>query len=114
MKKRKKGTTDSISIKKPKIHQTILFQVLLINLVMLVVFTLVMFTVLNSFSSTVSTSRNMFDYVSQLDSYENTIKNNVSMIQKDILLYCLSSTDRDSIQTDIQAEQDSALKNIDE
>ena len=114
MKKRKKGTTNSISIKKPKIHQTILFQVLLINLVMLVVFTLVMFTVLNSFSSTVSTSRNMFDYVSQLDSYENTIKNNVSMIQKDILLYCLSSTDRDSIQTDIQAEQDSALKNIDE
>ncbi|MBP7349599.1 MAG: methyl-accepting chemotaxis protein [Butyrivibrio sp.] len=114
MKKRKTGNTDSISILKPKIHQTILFQVLLINLVMLIVFSLVMFTVLNSFSSTVSTSRNMFDYVSQLDSYETTIKNNVSMIQKDILLYCLSSTDRDSIQTDIQTEQDSARKNIDE
>ena len=114
MKKRKTGNADSISILKPKLHQTILFQVLLINLVMLIVFSLVMFTVLNSFSSTVSTSRNMFDYVSQLDAYENTIKNNVSMIQKDILLYCLSSTDRDSIQTDIQTEQDSALKNIDE
>ena len=113
MKAQRSRTTDSSTLFKPKFRQTILFQVLAINLVMLIVFNVVMFIVMNSFDSTVATSKDMFQYVTELDNYESSLKINIDSIQKDILLYCISSTTRDTVKTDIQTQQDSAAANID-
>ncbi|MCH4193457.1 MAG: methyl-accepting chemotaxis protein [Butyrivibrio sp.] len=113
MKAQRSVTTDSAILFKPRFRQTILFQILVINLVMLIVFNVVMFIVMNSFDSTVATSKDMFQYVTELDGYEASLKINIDSMQKDILLYCISSTTRDTVKADIQMQQDNASKNID-
>lgn len=101
---------------KPRLVQTIYFQILVSNLLMLAVFGLVMGFVLHSYASTVETSGKMMTHVLELSGAESSLKTSLSDLEVSMYAYTISNdtAQKEKLKQGMQKQKQNGLQQLKE